>query len=117
MSPTLWDHTLDGMICRLQHATLLLFRFYIVFVLFSIAAIKRDGNAREALERATRATANINCKASGSSKGKGKTKNRGSPSARQAMRDAATAAVKASIQASPCALFVVCGVIARKRVC
>jgi len=71
VSESLWSHTLD-------------------------AAIERDPNAQKALEAAARITAKVK-KVSG--EGKGKRMNKGSPSTERAKRDAATDAVKASIQA------------------
>lgn len=70
VSESLWGHTLE-------------------------AAVQRDPDARKALEEAARVTARTK---KGSSAGKGKTTNKGSLAAERAKRDAATDAVKASIQ-------------------
>jgi hypothetical protein len=80
VSESLWPHTLD-------------------------AAIERDPKAQRALEDAARITAKA--KRGASSDGDSRRTNRGSISAERAKRDAATDAVKASIQViSPSALFV-----------
>jgi len=71
VSETLWSHTLD-------------------------AAIQRDPNAQKALADAARITAKVK---KGSKDGNSRRTNKGSPSAERAKRDAATDAVKASIQA------------------
>ncbi|KAL9188266.1 hypothetical protein ACHAXT_006644 [Thalassiosira profunda] len=71
VSEGLWSHTLD-------------------------AAIQRDPNAQQALDEAARITAKVKKTAN---KGKGNRTNKGSLSAERAKRDAATDAVKASIQA------------------
>lgn len=71
VSESLWAHTLD-------------------------AAIQRDPFAQKALDEASRITAKVKS----SSDVEGKRKNKGSLSAERAKRDEATAAVKASIQAS-----------------
>ena len=78
VSESLWGHTLD-------------------------AAIERDSNAQKALEEAARVTAKVRMSNDGGSK----RKNKGSLSAERALRDAATNAVKASIQVRHSFLFVV----------
>ena len=74
VSEALWSHTLD-------------------------AAIQRDPDATKALDDAARITAKVKKIDQGSSSRK---TNKGSLSAERAKRDAATDAVKASIQVSPC---------------
>lgn len=61
------------------------------------AAIQRDPNAQKALDDAARITAKVK---KVSKDGNGKRTNKGSPSTERAKRDAATDAVKASIQVS-----------------
>ena len=82
VSETLWKHTLD-------------------------AAIQRDPNAQQALEDAARVTAKV--KKSTTNGSGGRRTNKGSLSAERAKRDAATDAVKASIQVRFCfcSVFVV----------
>ena len=75
VSETLWKHTLD-------------------------AAIQRDPNAQQALEDAARITAKV--KKSSTNGSGGRRTNKGSLSAERAKRDAATDAVKASIQVKIC---------------
>eukprot|EP00581_Thalassiosira_minuscula_P012788 CAMPEP_0183714346 /NCGR_PEP_ID=MMETSP0737-20130205/8885_1 /TAXON_ID=385413 /ORGANISM="Thalassiosira miniscula, Strain CCMP1093" /LENGTH=1079 /DNA_ID=CAMNT_0025943253 /DNA_START=214 /DNA_END=3453 /DNA_ORIENTATION=+ len=75
VSETLWIHTLD-------------------------AAVQRDENAQRALEEAKRVTARATKSSNSSGEGKkSRRTNKGSLSAERAKRDAATEAVKASIQA------------------